>query len=128
MKIDAHMSCSKVTEMMGAEATEAEAEAMVEFLMTGEWTDTDQISEAEWLGLCGLAAEGVARNVELDLSRHLDDSDLRALSLFDLSEFDDAEQFVECVRLGDPNLPDEDRSMAHLTDAVLTAYFEQFAK
>lgn len=123
MKIDAQMSRSKVTEMMGAEATEAEAETMVEFLMTGEWTDTDQISEAEWLELCGLAAEGVARNVELDLSRHLDDSDLRALSLFDLSEFDDAEQFVECVRLGDPTLPDEDRSMAHLTDAVLTAYF-----
>jgi hypothetical protein len=65
---------------------------------------------------------------KIDLSRHLDDSDLRALSLFDLSEFDDAEQFVECVRLGDPALPDEDRSMAHLTDAVLTAYFEQFAK
>lgn len=65
MKIHAYMNVSEVQERMGAEATHEEAEAMVEFLLVGDYTDTDQIGEAEWLSLCEMAAEGVARNEEL---------------------------------------------------------------
>jgi hypothetical protein len=69
MKIHAQMSLGQVAEMMGADATETEAEMMVEFLLVGDCKDTDEISEAEWLELCGHVAEGVARNAELDASR-----------------------------------------------------------
>jgi hypothetical protein len=69
MKIYAQMELGQIAEMMGADATETEAQAMVEFLLVGDYADTDEISETEWLELCGLAAQGVARNAELDASR-----------------------------------------------------------
>ena len=69
MKIHAQMNLGQVAEMMGADATEAEAQAMVEFLLVGGCADTDEISESDWLELCGLAAEGAARNAEIDASR-----------------------------------------------------------
>ena len=65
MKIERHMDVNAVAERMGSDATREEAVAMVEFLLVGDYTDTEQIPEAEWLELCGLAADGVARNAEL---------------------------------------------------------------
>lgn len=69
MKIHAQMNLGQVAEMMGSVATEAEAEAMVEMLLVGDYSDTDEIGEAEWLELCGMAAEGVARNARLAAER-----------------------------------------------------------
>lgn len=69
MKIDQTMSVYAVLERMGAEATQAEAETMVEFLLAGDYADTNEIPESEWLELVGMAVQGVARNVELAISR-----------------------------------------------------------
>jgi hypothetical protein len=69
MQISGNMNVHQVQEMMGTEATHEEALAMVEFLIVGDYTDTDQIGSDEWLGLCAFAADGVARNAELSASR-----------------------------------------------------------
>ncbi len=34
-------------------------QVMVEFMLVGDYDDTDQISECEWLELCEYAAEAV---------------------------------------------------------------------
>lgn len=69
MQIERNMDVNGVMTRMGDCATREEAVAMVEFLIVGDYTDTDQIPEAEWLSLCELAAEGVARNAELSAAR-----------------------------------------------------------
>lgn len=69
MKISSTMDLGAVQERMGSEATRDEAAAMVEFLLHSDYTDTEQVPESEWLELCGLAAEGVARNAELAAAR-----------------------------------------------------------
>lgn len=68
MQITNTMDVNAVMEMMGTEATHEEAAAMVEFLIVGDYTDTDQIGSDEWLELCAYAADGVARNAELAAS------------------------------------------------------------
>lgn len=69
MKIERFMDIAAVAERMGTEATREEAIAMIGFLLVGDYTDTEQIPEGEWLELCEMAAAGVARNVELEASR-----------------------------------------------------------
>lgn len=59
MQITRTMSISEVQQMMG-DATRDEATVMIEFLLVGDYTDTDQISEREWLEMCDYAAEAVA--------------------------------------------------------------------
>ena len=70
MQIARNMNVHQVQEMMGTEATHEEAVAMVEFLIVGDYTDTDKIGGDEWLELCDFAADGVARNAELAASRN----------------------------------------------------------
>lgn len=69
MKIHPSMSVTEVQARMGDAATYEEAVAMIEFLLVGVETggsdDTAGISPDEWLELCALAAEGVARNADL---------------------------------------------------------------
>jgi hypothetical protein len=64
MKIERSMDVNAVMERMGAQASYEEALVMVEFLLVGDYTDTDQISESEWLELCEMAVEGVRGNQE----------------------------------------------------------------
>ena len=35
---------------------------MVEFLLVGDYADTNEIPESEWLELVGMAVQGVARS------------------------------------------------------------------
>lgn len=43
MEISRNMPITAVMEMMGTEASREEAAAMIEFLIVGDYTDTDQI-------------------------------------------------------------------------------------
>lgn len=65
MKIETNMDVNAVMVRMGAEATREEALAMVEFLLVGDYENTEDIHDGEWLDLCEMAAEGVRRNAEL---------------------------------------------------------------
>ena len=70
MKIDRNIDIYRLRAMLGTEATQAEADAMAEFLLVGDYADTNEIPESEWLELADMAVQGVARNAELALSRH----------------------------------------------------------
>lgn len=61
MKIERFMNISAVAERMGAEATREEAITMIDFLLVGDYVDTEQTPEGEWLELCEMAAKGVGR-------------------------------------------------------------------
>jgi hypothetical protein len=65
LKIERAMDVHAVMERMGNQATYPEAVAMIEFLLVGDYTHTDEIPECEWLELCAMSVEGVARNSEL---------------------------------------------------------------
>ena len=69
MKIEASLEVTAVMERMGTEATREEAVAMIEFLLVGDYENTEDIPEGEWLELCEIAAEGVRRNAELAADR-----------------------------------------------------------
>jgi len=60
MKIDPYMNTHTVQEMMGSEASFEDALVMIDFLMVGDYTDTNQIGENEWLELCSFAHEANA--------------------------------------------------------------------
>ena len=56
MKIEPTMCLDALAERMG-DATRAEALAMREFLLAGDYVNTNDIPESEWLELCTLASE-----------------------------------------------------------------------
>jgi hypothetical protein len=63
MKISENMNLSELAERMGPDATEAEASHMRAALDgMGRWENTEEVSEAEWLGLC----EGAVAQAKLD--------------------------------------------------------------
>lgn len=64
MKIDAYMDLDQLAERMGAEATHEDAATMCEFLLVGDYADTQEIAEAEWLDLLNKVEE----------AKHIDES------------------------------------------------------
>lgn len=69
MKIERTMDLDALAERMGRDATREEAGVMADFLLVGDYTDTEDIPEAEWLELLEHVAAGLARNAELDAAR-----------------------------------------------------------
>lgn len=62
MKIHAHMNLSQLSELMGTEATLEEAAIMCEFLLVGEYADTSEIDDNEWLSLLDKVGEAQRHN------------------------------------------------------------------
>ncbi len=65
MQITTALNLSQLADSMGSAATRDDAAVMLELLIAGGVTDTNEIGEGEWLDLCERAVEGAARNAEL---------------------------------------------------------------
>jgi len=52
MKIHAQMDLGQLAEHMGSAATKADATAMRRLLLTGDYADTADVSDAEWREMC----------------------------------------------------------------------------